>query len=169
VEASEDGEKEVCRLAISALHAVGDLSLIVPLLNDKTGETSSVRRKAAIAVLRESLAQGPEAAKELRTQLQRVFGDELAATTEKLLVGYTPKEAGEEATYAKLVQLLGNTDPGEVGVRELALDNLMDLTGRDDLDYHPEKPDEGKGLKAWRDLLHSHDLKPRGAATKPAK
>ena len=55
VEASEDEQKEVSRLAISALHAVGDVSLIVPLLNDKRNATSAVRRKAAIAVLRDFL------------------------------------------------------------------------------------------------------------------
>ena len=168
VEASEDGQKEVCRLAISALHAVGDISLIVPLLNDRSGEAATVRRKAAIAVLREFLAQGPETSLEIRSQLRRVFGADLASTIEKLLVGYTPKEAGDEATFAKLVQHLANPDPDQVGIRQLALDNLMDLTGRDELDYNPEKPLDGKGLKAWRDLLHAHDLKSRGAAATPA-
>ena len=113
--------------------------MIVPLLNDKSGASASVRRKATIAALRDYLAQGPDAAKELRSQLQRVVGVDLAATAEKLLVGYTPKEAADEATYAKLVQFLADPDPGEVGVRELALEDLMELTGRDDLDYDPEK------------------------------
>ena len=169
VEASEDDQKEVCRLAISALHAVGGISLIVPLLNDKKDTISSVRRKAAISVLRDFLAQGPEAARELRTQLQREFGDEMGQTAEKLLVGYTPAEAAEEATYTKLVQLIATTEPGEVGIRELALDNLMALTGRDELDYDPARPEGSKGLDAWRKLLHAKELKPRAAVPKKEK
>ena len=50
VEASEDEQKDVCRLAISALRAVGDISFIVPLLN-KQGDFERVHRppKTAIA------------------------------------------------------------------------------------------------------------------------
>jgi hypothetical protein len=167
VEASEDEQKDVCLLAISSLRAVGDILDIVPLINSRGNPFSAGRRKATILVLKSYLAQGPDAAKELRTQLQRELGDDQAAAVEKLFVGYTPKEAGEEATYAKLVQYLGTTEPSDVGLRELALENLMELTGRDNLDYDPEKP-EGKGLKAWRDLLHNHELKPL-APTKAEK
>ena len=39
------------------------------------------------------VAQGPDAAKTLREQLRRDLGDDLATTIEKLLVGYTAKEA----------------------------------------------------------------------------
>jgi hypothetical protein len=159
VEATENKQKDICRLAVSALRSVGDLSLIVPLLSRTGDPTASAARKSAIAVLRAYLAQGPEAAKSLHEQLQDDMGDEMAATAEKLLVGYSAKEAAEESTYAKLVQLLGSTEDGEVGIRELALDNLMTLTGRDDLGYDPEKPGD-KGLKAWRDLLRAHELHP---------
>jgi hypothetical protein len=165
VEASEDEKKDVCRLAISALRAVGDISLVVPLLNQRGNPTAPSARRAAIGVMRSYLAEGPDAAKTLRQELQRVMGNELAATTEKLLIGYTPKEAGDEATYSMLVQILGTTDGMEVGARELALDNLQQLTGRDDLGYDPENPtgNGGKGLKAWRDLLRDHELKPAAA------
>lgn len=163
VEASEDEEKEVSRLAISGLHAVGDLSMIVPLLNAKERPSASIRRKKAISVLREFLARGPDSAKELQAQLQREYGDEEAAIVEKLLVGYTPKEAANGETYKTLVLLLGKTE-SSVGVRQLALDNLMELTGRDELEYDPEKP-QGKGLKAWNDLQHNGELKPAVAAT----
>lgn len=159
VEATEDDQKDVCRRAISALRAVGDVSYIVPLLNKKGDTTAPTARRAAVAVLRSYLAEGPEAAKTLRGQLQRDLGEGLATTAEKLLIGYTPKEAKEPATFTKLVQLLGSTGDGEIGLRELALDNLMQITGRDDLDYDPEKP-EGKGLKAWRDLLREGELRP---------
>jgi hypothetical protein len=172
VEASEDEQKDVCRLAISALRAVGDISYIVPLLNKRGDSNAATARKTAIVILRAFLAQGPDSAKVLREQLQGDLGEEQAATSEKLLVGYTSKEAEDPSTYDRLVKILGNTDPAEVGVRELALDNLMTLTGRDDLDYDPEKPvgdngkGESKGLKAWRDLLRDKELRP--TATKNA-
>jgi len=167
VEASEDEQKDVRRKAIAALRAVGDISYVAPLLNRRTSESPNAMtdRKAAAAVLREDLAESPEAAAVLHANLMSELGDALGPLAEKLLVGYTPKEAGEEATYSKLVAVLGNPDPGEVGLRELALENLMTLTGRDDLGYDPEKP-EGKGLKAWRDLLHGREL--RSAAAKKA-
>ncbi len=116
-------------------------------MNARGGTSATIRRKKAIAVLREFLARGPDSAKELRSQLQREFGDEEATIAEKLLVGYSPKQAGEKATYKELVQLLGKADSA-IGIRQLALDNLMELTGRDELEYDPEKP-KGKGLKAW--------------------
>jgi hypothetical protein len=159
VDAYEDPQKDVCRKAISALRAVGDISLVVPLLNKRASTTAPSARREALRVLRAYLAQGGDAVKNLREQLQREFGDDLARTTEKLLLGYTDKEAGDEATYSKLVQLLSTTDETEVGVRSLALENLQQLTGRDDLEYDPEKP-EGKGLKAWKDLLREHSLPP---------
>jgi hypothetical protein len=165
VEASEDDKRDVCRLAIGALKAVGDISYIVPLLNRRGNPTAPTARRAAISVLRAYLAEGADAVKALRQQLQRDLGNEQAAIVEKLLVGYTAKEGVEEATYSKLVQYLGTTDQEEVGVRELALDNLQQLTGRDDLGYDPENPtaNGGKGLKAWRDLLRDHELKPAAA------
>ena len=165
VAATEDPQIDVRRLAILALRAVGDISYIVPLLGKRDDPGS---RRAAIGVLRAYLSQGPAALKELRNQLQTDFGGDQAATVEKLLVGYTSKEAREDPTYATLVQLLGNAD---VGVRELALDNLQSLTGRDDLDYDPDKPD-GRGLRAWKDLQRDHELRQAGARkgeTTPAK
>ena len=165
VGACEDESPDIARLAVSSLRAVGDIEFIVPLLNRKGDPNASIVRRAAISVLRAYLAQGADAAKLLREQLKRDLGDELAATAEKLLVGYTPKEANDPATYVSLVTILGMGDEPEVGLRELALNNLTNLTGRDSLDFDPEHPD-GPGLKAWRELLKNKELKP--AATKGA-
>ena len=55
----------------------------------------------------------------------------------------------------RLVEYLG-TAPSR-GTRELVLDNLRSLTGRDSLEYDPDSP-EGKGLKAWQDLLRKKEL-----------
>ena len=56
-------------------------------------------------------------------------------------------------------QLVGQLSAADVGVRELALDNLRSITGRDDLEYDPDKP-EGRGQKAWSDLYRNHELRP---------
>ena len=160
-EAMDDEQKDVSRLAISALRAAGDLSMIVPILS--TPEDPA-RRRAAIGVLRAALDQGPDTLRSLREEFHNTYGPDLGATMEKLLIGYTSREAHEDTTFRNLVDLLSNED---VGARELALDNLRVLTGRDDLGYDPDKP-LGPGLKAWKDLLRDHELRPV-AAKKPEK
>jgi len=157
VEAMEDDQKDVRRLAISATKAVGGVSFIVPLLNQKE---NPVTRRAGIAVLRSYLGESPEAAAQLRSELDAIYGQDLAERVQKLLVGFTAKEAGDVSTYKQLVEDLSSS---EVAVRELALDNLQSLTGRDDLAYNADQA-EGKGLKAWKDLLRAHELKSARAA-----
>ena len=141
---------------------MGDVSYLVTssVLSKKEDQPT---RRAAIAALRTYLTQGPDSAEVLHKELVQEFGPEDAAKVEKLLSGFTPKEAKDEATYAGLVQDLSSTDERLVAVRELALDNLQALTGRDDLGYNPDKP-EGKGLKAWRDLLAGNELHPPAAS-----
>lgn len=167
IEALEADQRDVCRKAIWALRDVGDASYIVPLLNKRSSPTAGAVRREAIKVLRAYLDDGGDAVARLREQLERLFGDDLAGGAEKLLIGFTSKEASEDATYAKLVKLLESGGENEVGVRELALDNLQQLTGRDSLEYDPEKP-EGKGLKAWKDLFRDKELRP-AEAKKPGK
>jgi hypothetical protein len=162
VEALDDDQKDVRRLALRALRAVGDLSYITPVLNKAD---DPVARRETIRVLRAALAQGPDAVKAVHDQLVRDYGEDQAKTLEKFLVGFTAKEAHDDATYTKLVQNLAATD---VGIRELALDNLRTLTGRDDLQYDPDKP-EGRGLNAWRELLKNHELRAAGPAAKSEK
>jgi hypothetical protein len=159
VTAIEDPQTDVRRLAIHALRAVGDISFVVPLLS-KTDDP--VVRKTTIGVLRAYLGQGTEAVTTLRNELLNNFGPELAEIVEKLLVGYTPREAHERATYDTLVKLL---ESDQVGIRELALDNLQSLTGRDSLDYDPDRP-EGRGLQAWKDLARDRELHPAGGTLK---
>ncbi len=56
VEALEDDQKDVRRLAISATRLAGGIALIVPLLHQ---EENPVSRRAAIQVLRATWAKGP--------------------------------------------------------------------------------------------------------------
>jgi hypothetical protein len=152
VQAVDGDDPDVRRVAIQALGAVGDAEMIVPVLNNSM--TDPATRRAAANVLRLMIAKGGEQAKAVRTELTKVFGDELADDSEKLLIGFTPEEGKREQTYTELVKLLSTP---ELGTRELALQALMSLTGRDNLEYDPVKP-EGRGLKAWHDLLYKKEL-----------
>jgi hypothetical protein len=162
VDAHEDDQKDVRRLSLRALRAVGDISYITPDLNRPDDATA---RREAIRVLRAALAQGPDSAKAVHDQLDREFGQPQAATIEKLLIGFNTKEARDDGTYANLVKNLAAPD---VAVRELALDNLRSLTGRNDLQYDPDRF-EGPGLSAWRDLLRDHELRPAASTSKTEK
>jgi hypothetical protein len=160
-EALEDEQGEVRRLAISALGTVGALEMIVPAMSTP-GRPES--RRAAIAVLRAYQARGTEAAKQVFEELRKGGGDEWAKTVEKLLEGYTPREAADEATYVHLVQALKNPD---LSVRELAIENLEALTGSDSKGYDPDQP-QGPGFEAWQGALKRKELlsKPGRAAAK---
>jgi hypothetical protein len=162
VEALDDDQKEVRRLALRALRMVGDLSDLTPVLSRSE---DPLARREAIRVLRVALAQGPDAAKLVHGQLIRDFGEDQATSVEKLLIGFTPEEARSEATYNTLVKSLTSN---EIAIRELALDNLRSLTGRDDLEYDPDKP-EGRGLRAWQDLLRKREILPANAVGKAEK
>jgi hypothetical protein len=105
--------------------------------------------------------------KAVHDQLERDFGQPLAGDIEKLLIGFSAKELAQaqEATFKILVDKLKAPD---VCIRELALDNLRSLTGRDDLEYDPDRV-KGAGLDAWQRLLERHELRPTAAFTKGVK
>lgn len=153
VEALEDDQAPVHRLAIEGLGGIGEIGMVVSAMNRPD---AAATRRAAITYLKNYADGGPAAMSTLREELKNVEGDERAGTVEKLLIGYSPKEAKDPATYAQLVKLLSH---GEVGVRQLAILNLMALTGRDPLQYDPDKPD-GPGLDAWKDLQKAGELVP---------
>jgi hypothetical protein len=163
VVASEDDNPEIKRLSTVALKSLGEMSLLFPMLSRKD---DPVARRSALAAIRGYMAQGSEAASRVRDQLVEEFGEETAAFVAKMLVGFSPDEASSPQTFEQLVGLLG---PGQesVGVRELALESLKRLTGRDDLGYDPDHP-EGRGLGAWKDLQRQGKLRfsaPRSKAS----
>ena len=160
VQAVDGDDQDVRRLAIRGLGAVGDAEMIVPVLNNAS--TDPATRRAAVDVLRSMLARGGDAAKGVRSELKKVFGIEWADDMEKMLLGFTPEEEKREALLGELVQLL---NAPELGTRELAIQALMAQTKRDNLEYDPVKP-EGRGLKAWQDLIRKRE--PAKSATPPA-
>jgi hypothetical protein len=154
VTATEDTRDPIRRLAISALTTLGDLSYVMPLLDRM--DAPAIRRDT-IAALREYMVIGPDAARQLREQIVEEFGETTGPIVEKLLIGYTPEEAAQPGTLQRLVGYL-EPDTPSVGMRELSLDNLMKLTGRDRLGYDPDKPEEG--LENWKKLLSEGKLIP---------
>jgi hypothetical protein len=156
-EATVDERPEIRKFAIEALGTIGEVMLVVGALNTEGGEQAGQVRRAAIAAMRSILARGGEPAQELRDELASSGGSqEWADEALKLLSGYTVAEAAEESTQAHLVELLAHPD---VGIRELALWNLKEISNRgDNLGYDPENP-EGPGLKSWQDLLNRGQLR----------
>jgi hypothetical protein len=155
VAASEDDRPDIKKLSITALKALDDLSLLMPILSR---ENDPVSRHSALAAIRAYMGLGSEAAAKLREQLVQEYGDDLAAFVEKMLIGFSGDEPSNPMLFIRLVDLLPS-DQKSVGVRELALDSLKRLTGRDDLGYNPDHP-EGKGLNAWKDLARRGELRP---------
>lgn len=151
VEAMDDLQKDVKRMAVLALGAIGSTEQVVEVVSRK--EDPAVHR-AGIDVLRAGLALGGDSAKSVREALIRQYDQPWAEITEKLLVGYRNEDGKDEAKIGKLVEYL-SAAPSR-GTRQLALDNLRTLTGRDTLDYDPDNP-EGKGLKAWQDLVRKKE------------
>ncbi len=155
VGAYEDEHKEMKELAISALKALGDLSLLMPIL-DREGDP--VARLKTIEAIRSYMTLGPDASKSVQSPLEEEFGENLGTMAYRMLVGYSPDEVAKDDIYPRLVGLL-SPDQSKVGIRELALDTLKRLTGRDALGYDPDHPG-GKGLDNWNDLLRRGELKP---------
>jgi hypothetical protein len=156
VAAVDDPRPETKQLAVIALKSLGDPTLVVPILNR---ENDPVARRAALAAIHAYLMLGPEAADPVRPALDQEFGENLGGVALHMLGGYTPEEAARPDLYVRLVGLL-SPDQQYVGIRELALDSLKRLTGRDDLGYNPDKPGEGKGFDAWNNLLQRNELRP---------
>lgn len=162
-EALDSDQAEISDLAVTALGAMGQIDLILPALT-RDDKDSAIRNRV-ITVLRSFGARDEASARSLRAQLD-TYGDEAwGAIVEKLLIGFSAEAAAKPETYTELVRLLEHRDPG---VRTLALEQLMQLSGRDRLEYDPARPTEGRGLEAWKQLLRAGDLKPApGSTTAP--
>jgi hypothetical protein len=75
---------------------------------------------------------------------------EWAELAEQLLVGLV--KSAESDPQPALLKLLDHQD---VGIRELALDNLMRLSNRgDSLGYNPDDPTPEQ-IRAWTELLQA--------------
>lgn len=158
VGALDDDRAEVKQLAVEALGAIGDLSYLMPTLSRPN---DPVARRATIGAIHDYMMRGPEASARVRDELNQLLGDELGEVAHHMLIGYTPEEFARPDVAGRLVNLLSpeHQEDGIIGVRELALETLKRMTGRDDLGYNPDRP-AGKGFDAWNDLLRRNELKP---------
>ncbi len=147
VAAIDDKRPEIKQLAVAAIKALGDYSLLVPLMSR---EGDPITRRATIAAIRETMGFSPENATRMRDQLSEEFGDERLSLVQKMLDVHTRAEA---ANPSQLLQLVALLEPAQdsLGLRELALDDLKRMTGRDDMGYDADHP-EGRGLTAWREI-----------------
>ncbi len=160
--ATEDERLGIKSLAIAGIEALGDLSLLMPVL---TRKDDPIARRFALGAIRDYMGRSAEAAKDIHDQLVREFGDEKASLVEKMLIGYSEQEASKPELFKQLVVLL-SPEEESLGVRELALDTLQRLTGRADLGYSADQPD-GEGLSAWKDLLQKGELRARAPSPRP--
>lgn len=156
VEATVDQRPEIQCLALQALANLGQTTVLVGAFNSQ-GESGSAKvREAAIVGMRQVLAHGGPAASQLRRDLTATGGsEEWTDLVIDLLAGFSSIQAEDPMTLARLVQWLQHDD---VGVRDLALQNLLALSRRgDSLGYDPEHPD-GPGLKRWHELLQRQEI-----------
>ena len=148
----DDPQPKIKEYAARGLGTLGDMESVVIGLDRRDHPQLF---QSVVAILRTNLARGGEAAKSVHDVLVRQYEDSGAKTAEPLIVGLPPSAASDETVLAKLVDDLA-TSPNR-GVRALALENLRSLTGRDSLEYDPDNP-EGKGLRAWQDLVRRKEL-----------
>ncbi len=160
VESALDPQPLVQALAVEGLVALDQLDLVVPMLGEP-GRPEA--RRAALNALQGALRRGPESAQRVDDLLVQTWGDEQAETLKLLIRGLPPESARDENVLGQLVKDL---DSAEVVVRELSIDNLTRLTGRDRHGYDPDNP-RGPGLEAWREALKSKRLR-AGAGAAPA-
>ena len=154
VSATESDDPEVKGLAIASLRALGDLSLLTPILDRPE---DPIARRAAIAELRTELASGEASARRVGEQLQLDFGANDRNRVGKLLAGYSAEDVERSDPFQQLVDGLSPREES-LAVRELAIDNLRRLTGRDAPAYDADKPEPG--FAAWRTLLEGGALRP---------
>ena len=103
VGAIDDERPETKNLSVAALKALGDLSLLMPILSRPN---DPVARRAAMASIRAYMIQGPDASGRVRAALDEEFGEDLGGLAQHMLIGYTPEEAAKPDLYNRLVGLL---------------------------------------------------------------
>ena len=152
--AVEDPKDQIRRAGVKAFGTLGQIDLVMDLL---AKEKSPLHRQAAIETLRTILDQGGEAADQVGKELsdRYAYDETVAQTLKKLLDGYSAQEL--QADPKILGQLVGLLESPELPVRELAIDVLATVTGRDHLGYDADNPTRTDN--AWKQLLSKKELK----------
>jgi hypothetical protein len=145
VEASASDRPEIRRHAYRGLAALNQLSVVISALS---AEGQPETRRMAINAVRETLALGPAGEQRVLDELQRKGdGGNWAPAVLSLLKGVDPVAASDPTIRTELLQDLRSKD---LAIRELALDNLREITRRgDNLGFDPDDPRE-EGIRAWQ-------------------
>jgi hypothetical protein len=142
-----NAERSVRRLAILAMGATGDVdglvsTLVQPNLPDA--------REAAIEALRKMIWQDTSLLPALQGALVRGLGPANAPLATDLILGFSTQDQAEAKTYSDLINLL---DADQLVLRELAIYNLMDLTGgRTNYSYSADAPTARRrtAINSWK-------------------
>ncbi len=152
IEAAGGTRREERLLAVQCLSALGRLEPLIDAMG--TLDRPDVRREA-IRALRQYMARGPAQEEALWQTLTTKLKDlERANAMVGLLRGYSDADSAKPETYEQLLTLLNFS---ELSVRELAIENLRELTGSQ-LNYAPDKPSDNTIL-AWRRLVEERVAK----------
>ena len=147
-------------LAVQCLGAIGRLPALIEAVN--TREKREVRLEA-IRALRQYMARGSAQEAALYDALlakhnRSEEGRERVEGVLRLLHGFTDDESKQRNTYDVLIGLLDSSD---LAVRELAIDNLVELAGKPtSVSYSPDQRNEN-AINAWRRLWDEKRLPPK--------
>jgi hypothetical protein len=117
--------KETAKLAVRCMGAVEETAGLVAALG---AEKSPEARQTAIAVARQVFRRRPQSRDAFLAALRQHYSEDDAQILLALIIGFSPKSQSDLNTYAGLVDQL---ESDQLAVREGAIYNLRDLTGRD--------------------------------------
>jgi hypothetical protein len=121
----DERNKEVRKLAVRCMGAVEETTGLAAALG---AEKSLEARQTALLVARQMLRRQPQLTGPFLTALRQFYPEDDAQLLMGLALGFSPKAAAQTAVYASLIDEL---DSEQLAVREAAISNLRELTGRD--------------------------------------
>ena len=151
-ELAEDRRKEIRTLAMRCLAVVGDYEPLVKALSDPD-QRFVWTAEQHIEQLRASILTSPQAAAEVRTTMERMYGEQQGSNMYELLWKYH----GEDLTPTEAHQLVQYLDHEVVAFRALSIWNLRNITGTT-LNYQlgdtvPHRQAAIQRWKAWEKNL----------------
>jgi hypothetical protein len=151
IEATQDRRQEVRTLATGTLGAMGNYSALFEALTYSDAEV----RREAVVWLRRWLARSGEHVAAVRGEIDRFRPGQGGKNLDRLLWGYTDRDL-QDGGAEELINSLENDD---LPIRELALFNLEEITGRT-LNFQPDSPplQRDRSVRQWRQLLEDGKL-----------
>jgi hypothetical protein len=143
----------VAEPAAKALGLIEDIDGLVKTLRDTEHPEAVI---AATDGLRNWLGRAPEHGEELRRRLEETFAREgLALTIYRLLWGFGPDDAHDEAAANQLVEWLADPEPI---VRELSFYYVKRLSGGRTMNYNPVGTEGQRNgpVNQWRAFVRRH-------------